>query len=657
MHRSTTTTFWLILLCLFSSWQRSLAQETDSVEERKVVPAPRALDFDVIPESAVVAMIFRDPQDAVRKLISLTQRSKGQAASLFSIASSFGPQIIRDASKMGESLDFSGTAAVLYVDAPAETVLMFPYTSIRELANTFVLDDADLQAGKIVSCREDFGFIDVDSMGVRGKHAVFGSKEALEKVLKAKGIGQQLNEETRQLFQFDDFVLTADLVQVREIEDDAFQDFLFDDWQELARAGELQRFTTGLRVGEEGERFRDAINVTNMLEFDGPKSKELLKRLKRESRPSDLQGLPMGKVVMAMARSNGKDCGGMLYGIIEEGMPFLGEEFEFSKLSPRLMSFIEALGEEAFQRVQSSRLALYQSERPEEHGSFSLVAILDVDDSAAFMQDVQDLIPLFDAALYSNQNAEDQNPELEIDPVLLEKMLSFLGHPNKRAEEFMMAKLRVLGRPVLSELRKVAQSQDEDKSTAAQELVKTIEEDFAQENADFLRGTLDASFRPHLGFVPELEVQSSMPVSAIQLSFDRADKGIARQLLAQLGPDWNKIRIARLDTQIVVMLGSDVGMLEETIQSLQTGAEGLNGKKHFSEFHAFEPDELMAELHFSLPAAQILTDNFWGNRGRNLKFVSPSDTPSSIGVSVGDQHLQLDLFIPSAEINLLQDLW
>lgn len=615
---------------------------------------PRVVDIDLIPQDALVACVIRDPQDTFRKMASLARRTQGQVSGLFNFATTYGPMLLRDSTHMRGSFDMSGPAALVYFDSWEDVALLLPHTGVEKVAEAFNVGANGLKSG-VIDCPKDFGFLlNEPSMAIHGGHVVLGPKETVEKILRSDGLGTHLRPETAEHFAYDDCVITCNLSAIQEMDGNGrVPDFPIGDWRELAADGELKRFTAGLRIGEEGEAIRDGFDISVVVEFDGRQSKELLTRLQNESRPSNLQGLARGKIVLAGARSNGPDCGEQLFGILEELTPWFFKDLKYNELSPRLTSFIESIGKQAFQRVQSSRIALYQTEQPEQLGSFALVAILDVEDTNGFMQDIQDLTPLFDAALYPEQDAE-----LEIDPVLLKKMLSFLDHENQRAREFMEAKLRVLGRRVLPELRALATSENEKRRGAALRLIRLIEQDMLKENAEFLTGLTASGFEPHLSFVPQYATEGKVPVSAIQLSFDTADEKVARQLISQLGPDWNKIRIAKLEEQIVVMVGSDSKLFAETLKNLRSGKDGIDGLEHYRAFRDSVPEALMSEMHFSLSAAQLIAWAFQrGNRRNELQFLPSGETPCSLGLSIGTQHVQLDLFVPTVELNRLQDLW
>ena len=68
---------------------------------------------------------------------------------------------------------------------------------------------------------------------------------------------------------------------------------------------------------------------------------------------------------------------------------------------------------------------------------------------------------------------------------------------------------------------------------------------------------------PKLTFIANVEKRQDVSVDIIHIKLAGLDKAATNQYAQLLGPDWDKVRLAIVGNQIVVLLGSDgVGTFE-----------------------------------------------------------------------------------------------
>lgn len=605
---------------------------------------PRTLEFDVVPSDAVIAITIRDLSDLKRRIIALSKQTDAQLASMLTIGASMGPSIIRDHLGFGQSLDESGSAAFVGFGAENAFALIMPITSTADAANAFNVNQQDLAAGKLIrNPKHDWIGADV-WLGAKGKYLVMGHQDAVAKTLKAGGLSKRLDKETQAIFAADDLFVTLDFAKIRE----------------LVEAGEIQPnrvsrlLPIDLGLAIEGEHNRACFGLsvehgfdgTFLLDFEGAESRKVLTKLQNQSNKSNLNGLPTGRIIVAISRSSGPESGELIREAAESSD--LGYLTGIRGLiAPLHVAGLTGILDDGLSRIPISRAALYRNEDAERSGAFCMISILDADDAKEFIKEIRELVPIFNASLYPDRDLDDQ-----INEQAIAKMVSFLAHENRRARDFMTAKLRLVGRHALSPLREAAKSDDPQVRSRAEQLIRDIESDLSTERAKFLSGRITSGLQPNFGYIADFERRDGQVVDAIRMDLTEQDQTVTPKLRTLLGPDWNKVRLTIVNDQLVVMLGSNTSMLDETIKNLRSGSLGVEAEHHYSEFRRQLPGELMSELHFSMADAVALTGK------SNANDDAPADNgTTSMGLSVSPQQVRFDFFIPVAELNALKKLW
>jgi hypothetical protein len=131
-------------------------------------------------------------------------------------------------------------------------------------------------------------------------------------------------------------------------------------------------------------------------------------------------------------------------------------------------------------------------------------------------------------------------------------------------------------------------------------------------------------------------------VHVVKINLADKDAPIRRHMEQLLGPQWDHLRLALHKNQIVALLGSEVELLDAALTNLKEGNPGLAKAKSLSVFNKQVSPNRLAELHVSVESLLALT--------------SPQRVPvtpgplSSFALSVEPTRLQLDLFLPTAEV-------
>jgi hypothetical protein len=151
------------------------------------------------------------------------------------------------------------------------------------------------------------------------------------------------------------------------------------------------------------------------------------------------------------------------------------------------------------------------------------------------------------------------------------------------------------------------------------------------------------------------------PTFTLQLNAEkRADAGVhllgmrlgareapfAAALADLFGPQWNRLRVAVVNKQLLVLLGSEPALLEEAIRNVRDGKPGLEQSPALADFRKQAAPEHRMELHVALGRVRALL-----SPATDLpKDFKPSGACSSVAVWTGPADLGLDLWVPAGAV-------
>src|SRR5262249_26066330 len=88
---------------------------------------------------------------------------------------------------------------------------------------------------------------------------------------------------------------------------------------------------------------------------------------------------------------------------------------------------------------------------------------------------------------------------------------------------------------------------------------------------------------PHFRYTPKAETVNGLRVDHLQIRFRDLDKETRHQLKQLYGPDWDTLRLAVRDKNVVVLFGSDQDLWKETLRNQDKGLKGLADNKVMKE--------------------------------------------------------------------------
>jgi hypothetical protein len=473
-----------------------------------------------------------------------------------------------------------------------------------------------------------------------------GSEKTLNRIAKGPFLTESVSAEQRKPFADCDIMLHFGRYTVKEVwtQQGGFFSRLKpgDDPQETEFAGQFAESAKDVQNVMVGFRLDEGIDAHLLIQFskDGQGAK-LLKTLREKRQASSLRGLPDGDVFLAQASSG--DAGRQallakaLAGFLLNDL-LLGQEF----IAPIDKANYLEIFHEVFRQLQGNRLAVYRNADEAKLGLFSAVAILDTEDAGRFLREMRTLMKMATAEAVDLTRPEWKE-EIDID-----QLVRSLGSNSFPTRQSAHTKLVVLGEHALPNLKKAVDAKNLDLETLrrVQILRERITNEAAARRKELLSQKNEPLFmRPRLTFVPKAEKRQGLNVDVIDIKIAGLDKAAKAQYTQFLGPDWDKMRLAAVGNQIVVLLGSDVSLFEAALGNVQRGEAGLSASKRLAAFHRHAAKDRLFEVHATVEGM--------------LRLVSPNapiDTPlqlSSVALTLGEHTLQVDVRVPTPEVRVI----
>ena len=612
-------------------------------------PASAQGYLDLVPVDASVAIIVRNPNELRKKGDEFLQETQ----------ITFG---LRPTEALDAIVNFLGLRNGLDLNQPAGVVLLrpedaknavglgdleeslygvFAFTDLDEMAGNFGFAKGDLkldQITKVKLANPPFGRYVL----ARGKHIYLAMKEApLARLRKAPTVGADLSKERRRTFDATDVVVHLStramdqdwlaLIKTIETEFDKV-----DDPQEKKQVAGFLKALESLRYGLIGVRVDQGLALHFLTAFPKERNDEVQEFLKtfRTQGEASLKGLPEGRVVAAQTYvgAGGKNA---LFARVFFNF-LLKNLLETKQITSALdrPAFVGVFSE-VWQRLEGSRIAAYLTQDESKRGLFSLVAILDAQDAQKFLGEMRTLARIADGTLDPVKQGEGA-----IDIPALIKDLS----DNKYAvRASATTRLRLIGEPALAHLAKVLlDPPDLETSRRAQLLHKEISAVAAQRRKELLASDLPRYVRPTFAWVAKAETRAGLPVDIVHIKLSERDQPAAKQMQQFFGPEWDRMRLTVIGRQVIVLLGSEVELLDAALTNVKEGRAGLAASKVLGKMPA---SGATASFHLSV-------ETLVGLVTAQQRPVVPARL-TSFALTVQESGLQVDLFVPTADVKVM----
>jgi hypothetical protein len=388
-----------------------------------------------------------------------------------------------------------------------------------------------------------------------------------------------------------------------------------------------------------GYRVDDGFGLDLAVGFDakGTNSQGVLKAVTGVGRTSNLTGLPDSDRLVGAFSAIGLDRADLhLARVLARDL-----WFGMRGYSPILDSDAVALRRmfgDLYSKLKLGKVAVYHSSDPARFGHLAAVLILEPVNPGQFVTDVLQYARLGDV--------EQFDPQRETSKAEIEKLVADLGSDDFETRESAGTKLALVGEPALPLLVKAEKSDDAEVRRSAGDLRRAIQAASDLRKKELAEGLVKRAFRPTFTLKLKAEKRAEADVHLLGMKFDAQDAPYSAALRDLLGPDWSRMRIAVVNKQVVILVGSDLALFDQAIQNVRDGKPGLEQSAALAEFHKRAAAERRIELHLALSRVRALVMP----ADMLPKDFKPTAACSSVSVRTGLTDVGLDLWAPAEAV-------
>lgn len=347
--------------------------------------------------------------------------------------------------------------------------------------------------------------------------------------------------------------------------------------------------------------------------------------IRRFSPPTDgvsLQGLPSGEVLFAHAART--DAPGVLpaaTALIRDTYhgwwgPWQrdGKAQQFASQLQQLK--LLGLFGEIWPLIERYRVGLYRNPKPASHGLVSLVAILDSEEPERVVSELQTLAVLTDRTAIAK--ADDSQEEKVATKKLIRQLVAQLSDESFEKRKSAMTRLVLIGETALPYLKEPDHEFTPAAASRAKEVIELIETDVKEKLDAASQPGLLSKAKPYFVFRPNAEQRLGTNIDIMEIR-TAAGEHVVQPIQMLAGPAWSQVRIAALENRVVIFFGSDVSMVDTTLENLEQLESGASvplpeipyGKPlHESRGAEFQisVDRFMRLMRFETPDENETTD-------------------------------------------------
>ena len=625
--------------------------------------------FDVIPENAAAGFAIKNISELKAKgtkLVEATGVDLGMKPSeaFDSIYGHLG---------IGGDVDESKSAAVVLAGCipagkltgwgPLEYIVgVIPFKDRDKIAARFGFKKGELKPDAVAKVPKP-RFVGEAFAYARGNHLIIGPrKDAVLDVALAKPMSGSLSKSQRRLASADLVVhidgerlgdeLAGELREVRRDlkkiakSDDELKAIapLLDVVEDIGTVTLAGHVDDGVRIGLLAKLKKDARDS----------SRKALAKIRGGDEASDLAGLPVGRVLAGSATRSDGSVNGRLATL---AMHVLTREFLNSFASRGLpdatdiisaneQSYFVGVFTQVWHRLNGSKFAVYQNPDPAKQGMFSVVAILDTKDPDEFLKEMKELARFSDPKGFGLVDGKPQSD----DEAEIKRLIAQLGDDSFRKREAATLKLELIGLAARPYIEKLLDAKDPEVKYRAQVVKAHIDRMEKQSRTELLANNPIKRVKPSFAYFKAYEGRNGRAIDVIGCKLTGEEAPAAAQLQKYFGSDWNKLRVARHDKQLVVLFGSNTELFDKAVDNVASSKPGIVKSKAMAGFSRRSIPSRKAELHFAIKDVLPLAAD---GESKKAADTSTAESPTSLSVSIEEAQLQFDLWFPNSEIKAL----
>ena len=385
-----------------------------------------------------------------------------------------------------------------------------------------------------------------------------------------------------------------------------------------------------------------------------PEVRKLMERLKAGAASSTLAGLPSGNVLFSHASSaNGKGSFPTLALVSRELNRHWSPSIKafdaqgFLSQSQQL-DFIGIFGE-VWHQLDGYRVAVYRNQDAAEHGLTSVVAILDTQDPQAFLRDMRQLAGFLDETGLNPQGLD--KPEVAAEAVI-KQLIAELGDRDFRKRHSATTRLILIGERANSLVAQAKSSEIPEVARRAAMIETKIAEATKDKRNAAIEPSLISKAKPEFIFFPDRETRAGQSVHWVEIK-TQANAELRAKLRSVFGPQWQQIRLVPMKDKVVVSIGSDTRLLDQTLANLKADQPGLASDSTNAVFKRELLEKRVAEFHMS-PSRFVRLQG-----GTKIPVAKPDEKTYeqvSLAVTLQPKFLNIEWRIPQSEMIAIRKL-
>ena len=559
--------------------------------------------LSLIDSKTALSLAIRNPGELIRKSQEFSDRANlKRPLNIGTLADEICAAI-----GVGQGIDKSQPVVMSLCTPPVfpSLTLSVSVSDMDLMAANFNVSAKQLQTGEILKLAKPLQtFLAISFIRLKGNRIFMStSKSLLDSTMLDESFEKLIPSHDAEILATDDVVITlgqsAFVGPVR-----VFLDYII--YQGADKQGEveeLKNFFDDLRYIASGIRLDKGISSTTIASLNKSTLKDILSESFDSKRNATLARIPSGKILASHAlQADGKTTGGLLGSLLSNTRLAITNQLD--RTSINLESYqLDGLLSEALDRVKGGHVVLYESSNRSRYGDFNLLAILTTDDPDAFVADLTGLAPFLNAASMSETEAGVAFTQEEI-----EDLVTKLGDSHYERRRLAKLKLDLLGVHARPAIEKATKSRDLELRLAAEELLANFEFEAVTGRVELIEGSLFTSLKPSFTYTPKQDHVAKSDIGILTMGFGSDTQPIQNKMKTLFGPDWQKVRIATIGNEVVLMLGSETSILEKAIANQKLSESELNSHKACSSFRARAKSDTTFEFHMAISRLAYLLD-------------------------------------------------
>ncbi len=480
---------------------------------------------------------------------------------------------------------------------------------------------------------------------LRGNQLAMSTSEALLDTPKpAESLSENLSAKDKEILASDDMLI---VLGQSAFEGD-FRDFL-NSSMSASQDDNVRKFLDDLKYAACGIRLDTGIGTTMIAGLKSLDSKNLLGEFFDSTRDTTLARMPRGKILTTHAlQADSKTTGGVLGSILSITRDAISAQIARTTIHSDSYQ-LDGLLSEALDRIKGGHLVLYESSNRKRYGDFSLLGVLTTDDPDAFLTDLTGLTPFVNAASMSDAEAAIAFPQAKIEGLVAE-----LGESHYQRRELAKFKLKLLGARARPALEKATRTRDLELRLAAKEVLESFDLDITASRAELLKGSLLKKLKPSFTYAPQQETLAMSDIGILTMQFQSDVQQTRNKMETLFGPEWQKVKIATVGKEVLLLVGSETSILERAIAKQKLPESALNTHKACQTFRVRANSDTIFEIHVAISRLGYLLD--LGISEDKSAVDKAVDRVSSFGLTIKDKRVRVDTYTPPQDIKVFLEL-